>query len=265
LTVAVSADNVSVMKQSRDLSRHVFEQQHSSIVQDTDEPVWQHAIGKLESLLASMQIKPKTQLQVILSSDFVRYLILPPQLIPMSSTEKSAYAAAAYREVYGTVVGSWHIKLHDASPNQATIAVAVDEKLLETLNLISLKHQLKLVSVQPYLMRVFNSLRNQLGNLNGYLVILDSGRLLVMGMHQGQCQNLRASVIGGNDWKTELEHFLVRESLLNGADNREVLIYAATQKITVLNNIEGWNIRLIGGATKKTFGQSLIALQGASA
>jgi len=254
LTVALSLNDVVVINQLRGLSRRSIKQQHIPIEQNIGQITWQQAINMLESMLVSLHIKRNTQLQVVLSGDFVRYLMLPPQQLTMSSAEKSAYAMAAYQEVYGVVADSWQIKLHDAEPNQATIVAAVDNKLLETVKQLSLKYQLNLISVQPYLMQAVNSLRNQLGRINGFLVILESGRLFVMSMRQGHCQNLRTSTINsavGADWQSELKHILVRESLLGDIDSREVLVYAPTQKNTALIPLEGWNIRRVGQAHQK--------------
>ena len=248
LTVTLSIDNVAVNSRQGglpNLPNRVLEQKRISIKQAADELPWQLAINKLESLLKSMEVKGKTQLQVILTSDFVRYLILPCQPMAMSTAEKSAYAIATYRYVYGAVIDGWHIKLHDAAPNQSTIVAAVDEKLLATFKQISLKHQLKLNSVQPYLMSAFNTLNHQLSNINGYLVVLEAGRLLLISLRQGQCQNLRTIMVD-DDWQTELKHLLMRESLLGDTSGREVLVYAPAIKKSALNSIEGWNISRIG-------------------
>lgn len=267
LTVTLSLDSVAVIHQSRGLRSRILQQQHIAIAPsvglDDEKSVWLQATRSLENVLALMQIKPKTTIQIIVANDFVRYLILPQQSISMRPAEQHAYAVAAYREVYGTVADGWKLKLHDAAPNQATIVAAIDEKLLETLKQISLKYQLKLVSVQPYLMRVFNSLSKQVGKLNGYIAIVESRRLLLLSMLQGQCQNLRTMNINaaaGGDWQLELKHLLARESLLGEITGREVLVYTPTQKNTKLNAIEGWHIRRVGQTDKKVVTDKQFAL-----
>lgn len=258
LTVTLSIDSVTAVYQSRGLRSRILQQQHISIapniVLNAEPPVWLQAVGKLESALAAMQIKSKTSIQIILANDFVRYLMLPQQPISMSPAEQHAYAMAAYRDVYGAVADTWNIKLHDAAPNQSTLVAAIDEKLLETLKQISLKYELKLVSVQPYLMRVFNSLRKQLSKVNGYLLTVESRRLLLLSLLKGQCQNLRIAsinVVDGDDWPLELKHLLAREQLIGDITGKDVLVYAPTQKRTKLNIIEGWHITRVGQADRK--------------
>ena len=267
LTVTLSIDSITAVYQSRGLRSRILQQQHIALApkndSDAEKPLWHQATHALENMLALMQIKPKTTLQIIIANDFVRYLMLPQQPIPMRPAEQHAYAIAAYREVYGAVADGWHIKLHDAAPNQATLVVAIDETLLETLKQISLKYQLKLISVQPYLMRAYNDLSKQVGKLNGYLMIVESRRLLLLSLLKGQCQNLRTISINapaGDDWQLELKNLLARELLLDEIAGREVLVYAPTQKNTKLDAIEGWQIKLVGQSDKKLAADKPISL-----
>lgn len=249
LTVTLSIDSVAVIHQSCGLRNRILQRQHIAVMPSEERTVWLQATRALESALAAMQVKPKTTLKIIVANDFLRYLMLPCSPISMRPAEQHAYALATYREVYGAVADSWHIKLHDAAPNQATLVAALDENLLETLKKISLKYQLKLVSVQPNLMRVFNGLSKQMGKLNGYLAIVElsveSKRLLLLSILKGQCQNLRTIAVT-DDWQLELKNLLARESLLDEITGNEVLVYAPTQKNTKLNLIEGWHIRRVG-------------------
>jgi uncharacterized protein YqgQ len=263
LNVTLSANSISMTNQSRGLRSRVLDQQHVSITQNDSELIWKQATDQLEKLLSAMQVNPRTRLSTVLSSDFVRYLILPAQKISMSIAEKSAYAIAAFRDVYGTAADGWHIKLQDSAPGQPAIAVAMDEKLLEKLKQISLEYQIKLVSVQPYLMHAFNRISNQLGKTNGYLVILESRRMLVIRLLRGELQDLHASVISNSDWMAELKKILARESLLGESTGKEVLLYTAGKENVAMNNIDGWNIRHIGETYKKKSGGNKATLVGA--
>ena len=242
-------DNVAVVSRLRGWRSRILEQKHVTFTASSDEPVWQRAISQLDSMLALIQAKPKAKLQITLASDFVRYLALPPQPALMTSTEKMAYALAAYREIYGTAVDGWEIKLCDTPAHRSTIAVAVDKHLLETIRQIALKYQLKLATVQPYLMCVFNGLSSQITHKSGYLIIVEFNRLLLLNLHEGYCHNVRTYPLG-NDWQAELKNVMMRESLLSGSSHAEILVYAPTQKNIPLNTINGWQIKRI--STLKT-------------
>ena len=250
LLVFLGTDHIAVINRSHGLRNRIVDQKQVTIQGSiesikTDALVWQQAAVQFERLLSAMQLKPGTRLNITLASEFVRYLSLPPLQIRMNAAEKLAYVAAAYQDIYGEVISDWEIKCHDAPANETTLAAAIDKKLLAELSQIALKHQLILNSVQPYLMRAFNALASQIGNASGYLVILVTKRLLLINLQDGKYQNLHAYAVGDN-WQSELKNLMLRETLLSNTDTQEILVYAPTQKNTVLNVIDGWQQKRIG-------------------
>jgi len=249
LLVVLNTDSVAAVRRSRGLRRRIIDQKHVMFSQPIEAlkselPNWLQATKQLGSLLAAMQIQPKTELKITLASDFVRYMALPSQPIHMSTVEKLAYAAAAYREIYGEVVEGWDIKLNDSPDHQTTIAAAIDKKLLDVFTQVSLKYQLKLSSVQPYLMSAYNCLSSQISKTSDYLAIVEFKRLLLINLDRGNCQNLRTYALG-SDWQLELKSLLMRELLVSDNSNQEILVYAPVQKNIALNAIENWKIRRI--------------------
>lgn len=250
LLVAISTESLALIHRVRGLSMRILEQKHQyfpqeNMVPDTDAPIWQLAVTQLDGVLSSMKIVPNMQLKIILASDFVRYLSLPAQQVNMSQEEKLAYAIAAYHEVYGDSVDAWDVKLNDVAPRQPTIAAAIDKTLLHALSQLANKYQLKLVSVQPYLMSAFNALSNQIKNVSGYLVIVELKRLLLINLQKGHCQNLR-TFSSSSDWQFELKDLLARELLMVETSNPELFIYAPTQKNISFNATTGWQLKRIG-------------------
>ena len=255
LLVFLGIGDVAVINQSHGLRKRIVEQKQATFQGSiesikTEAPVWLQATMQFERLLLAMQIKPGTRLNITLASEFVRYLSLPPLQIHMNAAEKLAYVAAAFQEVYGEVVNDWEIKCHDSPADETTLAAAIDKKILDELSQIALKHQLILNSIQPYLMRAFNALANQISNTSGYLVIVESKRLLLINLQDGKCQNLRTYAVGDN-WQSELKNLMLREDLLGNfdkqeMDKQEILVYAPAQKNTVLNIIDGWQLKRIG-------------------
>ena len=264
LSVMLSADGIAVLSRIRGLHSRVIHKQHVSIINPSEQNTvesanWKQATNQLDSMLASMQVKPKGKLHITLASDLVRYLALPAQKILMNPTEKLGYALAAYREIYGDVVSGWEVRIQDAPAHQVTMVAAIDQRLLEMLTQISLKYALTLTSVQPYFMCAFNSLTAQLGKINGYLVILESKRILLINLYQGNCQNLRIYVIE-NDWQMELKNLMMRELLLSESIGRDILVYAPTQKSVSLDSIEGWHVRRISPLNKNILNEPAFAM-----
>jgi hypothetical protein len=253
-SVALASDSVAIIHRARGIGNADVSQQHAACAPQAGEPLWFAATYQLDQLLTAFKLKSNTQLNITLASSFVRYLALPPQQVRMSSAEKFAYATAAYREIYGVAVNDWQIQLDDASPSQTTIVAAVDKRLLATLSQVAQNHQLKLKCIQPYLMVAFNGLHQQINTLNGFLVIVESDRLLLVFVKQGRCQHLRVHLVA-EDWQLELKRLMMRESLLdeasNDLDTKEISIYAPTHSNIALNAIPGWKVKRVGAVSNK--------------
>ena len=194
------------------------------------EPSWILACSGIEKLLTQVQKKSSTvqNLCVTLSSDFVRYTVLPRQSMLTNLAEKKAYAHAALRDIYGAVADDWAISLDDVPLHQDTIVAAIDRNFLEKLQQIATANQLNLQHVYPYLTVVSKQLHRQVGNTTGFFVIVEPQRLVVLGIFKGAYQTVR-TLPNGDDWQTTLQQFLMRESLLQvGAteQKKSVLVYA---------------------------------------
>ena len=245
LLVLLNTESITVINHSNGLGSGLHSKKDSITQQQIiDAPVWQHVINQLDIRLALIKHKPNTQLQVVLSSDFVRYLLLPAQAIMISSAEKDAYASAALYELYGLAAANWQIKCDAAAPHQPSMVAAIDNKLIENLKQIAATHQLKLVSVSPHLMHVLNGLAKPLLKLTAYLAIVEIGRITLLNLQKGQYQQLRTQLIR-KDWQAELNQLLLRENTLGNATHRDAFIYAPNYKNTALLGIKGWNINYI--------------------
>ncbi len=245
--LAISVDGIAIVKQTRGLHKRILSQRYIK-ASGADAAGWQTLINQLDEYLSGSDIKQNTQINIVLSSDFVRYLMLPAQQITMSKAEKISYAHAVFTEIYGAMVSDWHIKYHQAAPHQSTVAVAVDNALLAALNQLAVKHQFKLNSVQPYLMTAFNALARPIASTSGHLVLLENKKLLLVHLHKGTCQQMQVTPYS-HDWQTDLNNMLNREVLLNerlDAMDKTLLIYAPTEKNISLNPLSGWKTQRIG-------------------
>jgi len=256
LWVTFAADGLAIVQQTRGFNKRITDQQfiktRHTEKHPAESPNWQLLVNQLDGYLSSASLNKNTQMNVILSSDYVRYIMLPAQQVAMNSAEKSAYVNAVFREIYGAAANDWYIKYHSAAPHQNTPAAAVDKQLLASLEHLAGKYQLKLNTVQPYLMAAFNALNHSIHKANGYLVLLENTKLLLIYCQQGVCQQLQTVTVN-QDWQTALKNALNRELLLNEQLNtadKNLFIYAPAQKNTSLNAIDGWHVQRIGHANK---------------
>ncbi len=245
LHLALSAEGIAIVQQSSGFKKQLIKQQYVSNNQAKNSANWQSILNQLDDSLSQLKPAKNTLVTVVLSSDFVRYLILPVQQIAMNFAEKTAYVQAAYREIYGVAADGWHIKCHDGAPHQSTLAVATDSQLIEALNQLMAKHQLNLHSVQPYLMTAFNGLMPQLAQKNGYLAVLENTKLLLIQLQNGACQQLR-TIACHDDWQLDLQQAIQREAVLNEHGENRVLVYAPAHKNTALKSMQGFAVEKIG-------------------
>lgn len=245
LYLALSAEGIAIVQQSSGFKKQLIKQQYVSNNQAKNSANWQSIVNQLDDSLSQLKPAKNTLVTVVLSSDFVRYLILPVQQIAMNFAEKMAYVQAAYREIYGAAADSWQIKCHDSAPHQSTLAVATDCQLIVALSQLMAKHQLNLHSVQPYLMTAFNGLMPQIAQKNGYLVLLENTKLQLVQLQNGICQQLR-TVSCHDDWQLDLQQAIQREMVLNEHAENRVLVYAPAHKNTALKPMQGFTIEKIG-------------------
>jgi hypothetical protein len=244
LHAVLSADSVMLQSSAKPTV------QTESIAQTTAlEPAWLLACSGIEKLLMQAQNKSSTvqNLCVTLSSDFVRYAVLPAQTMLTNATEKKAYAQAALRDIYGAVADDWVISLDDVPLHQHTLVAAIDGNLLAKLQQIAIAHQLNLQHVYPYLSIVFKQLHRQVGTTTALMVIVEPRHLLILGLEKGAYQSVR-TIPNGDDWQTTLQQYLVREAILQAGTTGQVpsvLVYAPAHKTVSLKNIAHHNVQRI--------------------
>lgn len=245
LHLALSAEGIAIVQQSSGFKKQLIKQQYVSNNQAKNSANWQSIVNQLDDSLSQLKPAKNTLVTVVLSNDFVRYLILPVQQIAMNFAEKTTYVQAAYREIYGAAADGWHIKCHDSAPHQSTLAVATDSQLIEALSQLMAKHQLNLHSVQPYLMTAFNGLMPQIAQKNGYLALLENTKLLLIQLQNGACQQLR-TIACHDDWQLDLQQAIQREAVLNEHAENRVLVYAPAHKNMALKPMQGLSVEKIG-------------------
>jgi len=152
-----------------------------------------------------------TRATVLLSSHFVRYLVLPWSQALTSEEDWIAFAHHSFQSTYGAASTSgWHIRLSDTGPGRARVASAVDCALIDALCSVP-----GVVSIQPHLMSAFNARRREIGGKAAWFVLQEPARLTITLVVGGEWQLVRTRQVNG-DWQAALPALLDRESALSG-------------------------------------------------
>lgn len=173
-------------------------------------PHWRAAIDALPAALGRTG-RGKPEVTVILSNHFVRYALLPWNAALKKEAEWAALARHRLEAVHGPAIGNWALRISETAPHSARIVSAVDTALLDALEARLAECHADLVSVQPYLMGVFNRVRSKIDNASCWLVIAESGRLTLALIERGSWRALRSRRVGDR-WQAELPDLLERES-----------------------------------------------------
>lgn len=176
---------------------------------------WQPALDALREMLAHPDIRA-AEATVVLSIYFTRHLVLPWDPALRTEREFTAYAHARFAQIYGAAAEDCEIRLSGSGAGAPRVAVAVERSLLEALHAAFAASALRLTSVQPRLMEIWNSSRAAIDG-NAWISIAEPGRLL-LGLIQGRrwvtlrIRPLRGEVVALGDT-------LDQESLLLGIEN----------------------------------------------
>jgi hypothetical protein len=112
---------------------------------------------------------------VVLSSHFVRHLVIPWQPELNSARELEALARLRMRTVYGETANSWTIRCSEGGWGEPSVACAVDGELIVALRATLAPRRLRLASVQPALMAAFNARRRSF-EPDAAFVVAEPGR-----------------------------------------------------------------------------------------
>lgn len=195
----------------------------------------------IDAILSQHSSQKSQQLQVLLSSDFVRFMVLPAQQTALTASEKMAFANALYHDVYGTLSDNWLIQTDDTPPQQPTLCAAIDQQLQAQLKAIASQHRFNLCSVVPYPTYIMNRL--PLEKYDGFLVIIEPTRL-VLAEFNNTLQAMQ-SIKWEGDWKTPLMHLLNKTTICDGLIQKRLLVYTSVQDSIESIKIDNWQISFL--------------------
>ena len=185
-------------------------------------PVSGGVISSLSRLLAGEEFR-NTDATVILSNHFMHFAVMPWNGAFLSGEEEMALAQHRFNETYGEAT-AWAIRLSAGAIGAPTLASAVAKDFLESITHLFASSGIKLKSIQPYLMAVFNACRRKLTKEPAWFVLVEQGLFCIALLRGGQWHRIR--LLKSGSWDEALLA-LEREALLCEEDaGREIYLYA---------------------------------------
>ena len=203
---------------------------------------WKPAVETLAKVLLADRQWQETEVQAVLSNDFVRYQRIPWSAEITNAEEREAYVRQSFAQVYGDGIAEWTYAVSGTGRGAAWLAGAVDRSLLAQLDAAVAPARSKLVSVMPHLMPAFNSARRRIKERDLWFVQLEKDQLLLMLILGGRWQAISRRHIQDQQWQTELPLLLDREWRLKGSGQapRSVVISAPEAHQAALDGAGKW-------------------------
>jgi hypothetical protein len=173
-----------------------------------NEPEWRAALDALPEALGGLR---DHDVSVVLADQFVRYVLLPWNAALKSEEQWLALARHRLGAVHGAAAADWDVKLTETAPSGPRLACAVDRELLAELAAKLLAANVRLVSVQPFLVAAFNRIRRTIGNGSCWLVVEEPRRLTLAFIQHGVWVAVRSRRTDPG-WRAALPELLERES-----------------------------------------------------
>ena len=211
-----------------------------SIELPASEEGWQTALAALPEVL-----KGRNGLAwVVLADQFVRYALLPHNEALKSVDEWTALARHRFSVLHGPRAEAWQVKVAATAPYGVRLACAVDKALIAGLAEAFVKSQLRLASVQPFLIAAFNRIRRRVGHGACWIVVEETGRLTLALVQRGAWVAVRARRCDAQ-WRKRLGEILERESAFLGLSQPVTRVIVCSQDALPVELHEQWRSEAI--------------------
>jgi hypothetical protein len=233
-TAVLCPDRVALVRRGRGWGKQPV--LHSEA--DCAAPTAQAAVDALNTLIAKPGVAG--DLTLVLSSHFVRYLLVPWRAEVGKPSELAAYAGICFDETFGSDAGAREILVGRERAPSARIAAGLDTRFLHALRTAVAGSRLRLVSVQPYLASLFNSVRPALASKDFVFLVAEPTRSCLLIATGGCWRSLRNT--GSAATPQELSDLIEREVQLAGLAEQgmpPVFVHAPGQDELALPACEG--------------------------
>ncbi len=213
----------------------------------------EEAMKMLADAISALPKKPALA-QVVISNHFMRYAVVGCDDSLSNAAEEQAYVKHRFTQLYGQDAETWEYRLDDGSEGATRLACAVDGRLMQALREVFKQAGVKLVSVQPHLMKAFNNSHGELRAQPVWFVTYSDGRLCIGVVEQGEWRDMRIVRVG-EEWIGRLPEILDREAYLMeaGTNPEHVCLWSPEHWQTDLPAHERWKFRMLRPVIRPAF------------
>lgn len=221
LRIVLSADGVEVFL----LKRPWLRAAHTRLLAHAFHPVSHVVEGcqpdnavltVLEQVLAQYR-RQHLHAVVVLSNQYVRWLVLPWQAQLVSKADRTAYCQHVLQRHFGEPMHDWQVAAPVAAYHAPSLVNALPSALSARLQAMFAEYQLPLGAIYPAWMLSANqglaAMRQRQLRPEGWIVCRETQALTVACLQQGHWQSIRYLPVG-QQWRQTLQQALLREQVL---------------------------------------------------
>lgn len=188
---------------------------------------------------------------VVLSNQFMRWLVAPWQGDVLRRSEREAYCLHLLQQHFGESMQDWQIASQPARYGEHALLNALPPGLGERLQALFTEHGLSLGAVYPAWMLSANQarygMRQQRLPDEGWVVCRESTGLTLACLQQGQWQHINTLSLDaeGQQWHAVLHHSLLRAQVLH-PDCRVKHVFVAEADAAGLHEVLGEAFHVVG-------------------
>ena len=205
---------------------------------------WTAAVDALEPVMKGM----KGEAAVVLADQFVRYTLLPWNETLKSAEQWNALASHRFTTLHGPKAGEWQINVAETAPMGPRLACAVDRSLIQRLADMFVKVNVRLASVQPFLVAAFNRIRRTVGNGSCWIVVEEPGRLTLSLIQKGMWVAIRTRR-ADKSWRNVLPEMLERETAFLGLSSPVTRVIVCAQGEFNTQMYDAWRTEALAYGT----------------
>lgn len=223
LRIMLCPDKAVVMVLKRTLGRKVVSQAILPAIPDNSAD-WRPAMEALEQWLTENDLT-KTDVKILLSGNFVRFAMMPFSDGVNSRAERLTVAGLLFESVYGETARQWKLALEEEEYGEPCLVAAIDLALWDALFQMISSRQLRVVSVQPYVVFVSNAFNKQIQDGNSLLVIVENQQAVLMEIKDNKISGVRKTTLSADSDGPEFISLLRREMLISGLSEATSRVY----------------------------------------
>lgn len=204
---------------------------------------WDGAVAALRSQVPRWE-QDKLTVRLVLSNHFVRYVLVPHSDSISGHDEEMALARFHFTKVHGDASRDWDMRLSPGKSSGTRMACAVNATLVDAIRQsFPSNTRLRLASIQPLLMSVFNSGNTAIPSTGAWLVVVEPDRAcvaLITGMTWRTVQNIKGQFGDTDAWIDLVERERWRVNLDTVPDT--ILIHSPKSPVPASRTHGAWKI-----------------------